>query len=66
VGLLLERPEIEKVAREALAADAGPSRTPEHTPRSHFKLQNSVNKRFVRVKLMPNLEFKDHRAASLA
>jgi hypothetical protein len=51
---------------QAVATDSGPWATPEHIPKRHFKLQNIVFKMFVRVRMKPNLEFNDHRAASLA
>jgi hypothetical protein len=51
---------------QSLSSDNGPWSTPELVPKRHFKLDNLVFKRFVRYRMKPNIEFKDHRAASLA
>jgi reverse gyrase len=51
---------------QSLSSDNGHWSTPELVPKRHFKLDNLVFKRFVRYRMKPNIEFKDHRAASLA
>jgi hypothetical protein len=50
---------------QSLSNDNGPWSTPELVQPRHVKLQNAVFKRFVRLKMKPNLGFQDHRAASL-
>jgi hypothetical protein len=51
---------------QILSCDNGPWSTLELVPKRHYKLQNVIFKRFVRLRMKPNLEFKDHRGASLA
>jgi hypothetical protein len=50
---------------QSLSVDNGPWSTPEYVSQVHFKMDNSVFKRFVRLRTKLNLEFDDHREASL-
>jgi hypothetical protein len=54
-----------KALFQSLSVDNGPWSTPELSPTVHFRLENSVFKRFVRLRMKPNLEFADHLDASL-
>jgi hypothetical protein len=54
-----------RALRESLSLASGPWSTPEHVPSVHLKLEDSIFRYLLRIRMKPNSHFQDHRDASL-
>jgi hypothetical protein len=50
---------------QSLSSDNGSWSSPEVVVKPHFKLQNQIFMRFIRLRMKSNISFQDHRDASL-
>jgi hypothetical protein len=51
---------------ESLSMDNGPWSTPEVVQEKHYKLENSIFRGFLRLRMKRNLEYDNHKDASIA